>query len=494
MQNLPGYLRDSYYAQQYEAASLSGHLIPDPLPTQFMDDKGVPPVISVSNDRMEIKFVGPVKGSGSDSDAASVRANHPIPSSTGLFYYEATVLSRGKDGFIGVGFCCEDVLLTRLPGWEDDSWGYHGDDGHSFCCQGTGQEYGPKFTTGDVIGCAINLVSGECFYTKNGVHLGIAFTGLSGDLYPSIGLKTLGEQVRVNFGAQPFVFDIDYYYRQEKMRLYDSVRQEAEDDTPRVQRLVECYLSHNGYVESARAMALDISTRTNQAVSYPPIDMEASHRQRIRALVTAGDMDSALEMLEQLFPEVLQQHETLYFHLRCRKFIEMMLTCAKSQPGQRNNDTDMDTVVNQADHGPGELNEKDVVDVSMEDVSKPLKRDKDNNGTTKDAQTLLDEAIQYGQQLQALYANQTDPTFRARLEDVFSLVAYADPVSSPVAHLLLPSLRAEIAEEINRAILVSSGKSARSQLEDIVDSVGTKIGEVKGAEFINVQRDFLQDV
>ena len=68
-------------------------------------------------------------------------------------------------------------FLCRLPGWDKQSYGYHGDDGHSFCSSGTGQPYGPTFTTGDIIGCGLNLIDGSCFYTKNGIHLGVAFQG-----------------------------------------------------------------------------------------------------------------------------------------------------------------------------------------------------------------------------------------------------------------------------------------------------------------------------
>lgn len=79
---------------------------------------------------------------------------------------------------MGIGLSASGVNMNRLPGWDKHSYGYHGDDGHSFCSSGTGQPYGPTFTTGDYIGCGINLVDNTCFYTKNGHNLGIAFTDL----------------------------------------------------------------------------------------------------------------------------------------------------------------------------------------------------------------------------------------------------------------------------------------------------------------------------
>lgn len=72
------------------------------------------------------------------------------------------------------------LFFCSLPsGWDKHSYGYHGDDGHSFCSSGTGQPYGPTFTTGDVIGCCVNLINNTCFYTKNGHSLGKAIATLS---------------------------------------------------------------------------------------------------------------------------------------------------------------------------------------------------------------------------------------------------------------------------------------------------------------------------
>jgi hypothetical protein len=87
-----------------------------------------------------------------------------------LFCFSVSLLNDRR--YMGIGLSKSEVQLNRLPGWDKNSYGYHGDDGHSFCCSGTGQTYGPTFTTGDVIGCCWNLIENICFYTKNGFNLG----------------------------------------------------------------------------------------------------------------------------------------------------------------------------------------------------------------------------------------------------------------------------------------------------------------------------------
>jgi hypothetical protein len=158
---------------------------------------------------------------------------------------------------MGIGLSASGVNMNRLPGWDKHSYGYHGDDGHSFCSSGTGQPYGPTFTTGDVIGCGINLLSNTAFYTKNGHHLGIAFTdlpvspasphlpmtslsplsdlslSLQPNLYPTVGLQTPGEIVDANFGHQPFLFDLEDMMKDLKSRTRLSVANYALPDNYR---------------------------------------------------------------------------------------------------------------------------------------------------------------------------------------------------------------------------------------------------------------------
>nr|CAD7568662.1 unnamed protein product [Timema californicum] len=178
--------------------------------------------IGLSQNNLRVHYKGHGK---THKDAASVRATHAIPAACGLYYFEVKIVSKGRDGYMGIGLSAQGVNMNRLPGWDKHSYGYHGDDGHSFCSSGTGQPYGPTFTTGDVIGCGVNLIDNTCFYTKNGHNLGVAFTDLPPNLYPTVGLQTPGEVVDANFGQAPFVFDIEDMMRELRARTQATIHQ-----------------------------------------------------------------------------------------------------------------------------------------------------------------------------------------------------------------------------------------------------------------------------
>jgi hypothetical protein len=78
--------------------------------------------------------------SDTECDAATIRANHPIPPQCKLFYFEVDIVDKGKTGYvrlfiysmllkftyncfdfifqreIGVGFCTKSFDLNRFPG------------------------------------------------------------------------------------------------------------------------------------------------------------------------------------------------------------------------------------------------------------------------------------------------------------------------------------------------------------------------------------------
>jgi hypothetical protein len=56
-----------------------------------------------------VEYKGP--GSKGYKDAASARTNVEIPAVCGIYYFEITVISKGRDGYIGIG----------LVGHNDDS-------------------------------------------------------------------------------------------------------------------------------------------------------------------------------------------------------------------------------------------------------------------------------------------------------------------------------------------------------------------------------------
>ena len=85
---------------------------------------------------------------------------------------------------IGIGFSSHKASVERLPGWEQESWAYHGDDGKSFFGEGQGQgrPYGPMFGANDTVGCGVNFSTGRAFFTKNGIFLGMcSYEGSTGE-------------------------------------------------------------------------------------------------------------------------------------------------------------------------------------------------------------------------------------------------------------------------------------------------------------------------
>lgn len=232
------------------------------------------------------------------------------------------MVCKGRDGYLGIGLAAENVNLQRLPGWDKHSYGYHGDDGHSFSSSGTGKQYGPTFTTNDVIGCGFNIVENKCFYTKNGFSLGDAFEDLVNmPLYPTVGLQTPGEEIVANFGLEPFMYDIQQEIDAVKQKLTSNIINfpvKYNEWQYTINKIIQSWLIHNGYHNTAEVFSA--SSKQDFKVNVNAI----KQRLKIQQLVLAGKIGEAIDLTNKYYPTVLKENPNLLFALKCRQFVEMI--------------------------------------------------------------------------------------------------------------------------------------------------------------------------
>ncbi|MDQ8051069.1 SPRY domain-containing protein [Luteibacter sp.] len=127
---------------------------------------------------------------------------------TGKHYFEVYVNSGASSPFIQIGVVNASASLTSGVGNTADGWSYYEDTGQK-ANNGSFSSYGALYTTGDVIGVALNLDDGEVSFLKNNAAQGVAFTGLSGPLYAAISVyRQLGppHQVTGRFKASDFTY------------------------------------------------------------------------------------------------------------------------------------------------------------------------------------------------------------------------------------------------------------------------------------------------
>ncbi|KAF5016924.1 hypothetical protein F66182_11239, partial [Fusarium sp. NRRL 66182] len=412
-------------------------------PLAFEDDIDLPPLpskwnkddqwggIEIQPDGLSIKYVGPKNQHDRDHEACAVRADHHMPPQCGIYYFEVHIVTAKRDdATIGIGFSTKTATLSRPVGWEPEAWGYHGDDGRCFTGQNIGRHYGPQYNEGDVIGCGVNFKENSAFFTKNGVKIGTAFHDVArGKLYPAISLKKPGESIHANFGQTPFVYNIDDLMREERERVQRNIQ--ATDtstlvpgmsETDIIQALVLQFLQHDGYVETARAFAEDMKVQ-KEALSLDPAvtvdgvsirdDEDANNRQRIRRAILEGDIDRALKYTNAYYPHVLRDNEHVYFKLRCRRFIELVRKAAQ---------------LNMLNESKGAATQTMDIDLTG---SENTAWEPDGGENTTELAELERSMLEYGQKLQEEYANDLRLEVCKALSDIWSLLAYQNPLKEP---------------------------------------------------------------
>ncbi|PJF19303.1 hypothetical protein PSACC_00808 [Paramicrosporidium saccamoebae] len=225
------------------------------------------------------------------------------------FILKSWLLMRGGTGMDGMGWValiCRFVTmgvveegndLEKLIGWEERSIGYHGDDGKVY--NGAGaisvRSLNP-YGTDDTVGCLINFHTNQVLFTKNGQAQGAL---ISYDLtrmkviHAAISSKSPASSFKVNFGADPFLFDICAYVREQKQRFYGEINKVPDLFPYQELALVYGYLRFHGHVETA-----EILWKTSQMEQLKPPNVRASTGKMQKLSLSNPDPDrlSCLEI------------------------------------------------------------------------------------------------------------------------------------------------------------------------------------------------------
>jgi len=135
-----------------------------------------------------------------------------------IFYYEITLNNEYiRDSWdnecMSIGFGTKNINYKSQVGWSQNSWGFHSDDG-KYVNKNNQINFGPPWKTGDIVGTGLIYESPnvyKLFLTINGIFINEEIDISSVDyIYPIIGFD-LSKPIKVNWGTEEFMFDLEKY-------------------------------------------------------------------------------------------------------------------------------------------------------------------------------------------------------------------------------------------------------------------------------------------
>lgn len=275
-------------------------------------------------------------------------------------------------------------------------------------------------------------------------------------------LNSKNECVELNFGQQPFRFDLEGMIAEEQEAAAAAV-----SAVPlchgAVHRLVRQYLVHYAYADTLAAFdaaaglggsdddadgggsAGGAKAGSGAALAAAAATATLQLRHSVRKRVMAGDVEAAVQLIEAQCPELLQQQQPQ----------------ASSGPRPSGSSMDVDLDVGGAGSPPAQ--EAATSGSGSSSSSNPY----DEVGFHVNCQRYVellrrgevDAAVRFAQATLAPYRERL-PHLEPVLRDVVALVAYAQPAESPLAHLLSASQREFVADAANAALLAEARRKA----------------------------------
>lgn len=193
-----------------------------------------------------------------------------------------------------------------------------------------------------------------------------------------------------------------------RMPSFETRVQEVKPNKSLINSFVLDYLVSEGYPESAQNFVVEANIQ-------PRIDIgPIQERVEIRNLIHNGDIQSAIERINELNPQILDQDPSLHFALLRLQLIELIRICTATPDGD------------------------------------------------------ITPALTFAQTQLAPRAP-TSPIFLQDLEQTMALLIFSpENLAPPLAALLEPSLRKSVADRVNEAIRRSQGEQAKSKLLELV--------------------------
>jgi hypothetical protein len=129
----------------------------------------------------------------------SVRSTQGI--STGRIFWEVVPNSNK----VGIGITGASHWLANWVGNDAVSWAWYSTYAGLWHNGSRVQYWNPDYVAGDVVGVGLDMTTGELHYWRNGVYRGIAFSGITGTMFPAVSAD-VGASLTVNFGATPLQY------------------------------------------------------------------------------------------------------------------------------------------------------------------------------------------------------------------------------------------------------------------------------------------------
>jgi hypothetical protein len=122
--------------------------------------------------------------------------------SSGKWYWEME-RNGGTDCVIGIARA--SASKTAYLGSDANGWGYIGGSGNKVN-NASSAAYGTAYASGVVVGVALDMDAGTVTFYRNGTSQGIAYSGLTGTIFPAFGTTNNTDSVFANFGQRPFAY------------------------------------------------------------------------------------------------------------------------------------------------------------------------------------------------------------------------------------------------------------------------------------------------